>query len=76
MRSADYDFAVYRMGICHASACTSLPIEHIEAKMNAEYPTGIQSSWVISEEGFQGGEENPCECKDYPDTHKHYLFEC
>jgi hypothetical protein len=55
-------------GICQLVVCTSLPRDQVEARANAEDPTGIDSRWTIA--------EGPVECLDNPDTHKHYVLEC
>ena len=72
-----YDFHAYSVGICYASACTSLPIEEATARLNDEHPTGISSQWAPSTAPtFRQGSPNPCPCPDHPETHKHYLFNC
>lgn len=70
------DFECYRLGLCTASICTSLPIEEAVERMNQENPTGINSPWSLSDSTFQGGEPNPSPCNESPETHKHYLLEC
>ena len=75
-RAEDDDFVVYAHGIVHASVCSSLGTEATLARMQA-IPTGIRSSWALSEdETFRTGESNPCRCEDKPETHMHYLFNC
>lgn len=68
------EFDVYKMGVCYAAACSSLPKEELEERMNSENPTGIQSSWEIADEPFRTGHSNPCPCELSPETHKHWLF--
>lgn len=76
-KKAAPEFTVYAAGIVSASVCTSLPPEEISVRMNMLYPTGISSNWGLAEEPhFSGGEPNPCQCPDHPDTHKHYLLHC
>ena len=71
------EFTAYAIGFVSASVCSSLPIEETTERLNAEHPTGISSRWQLSDEPtFSGGEPNPCACNRWPDTHKHYLFEC
>lgn len=71
------EFTAYSVGICCASVCTSLTPEDAEHQLNLEYPTGISSTWKLSEDKtFAGGKPMPCVCPDHPDTHKHYLFNC
>lgn len=69
-------FVVYSHGIVHASACTSLTDDAATAKMNVEYPTGIDSRWQITGEPFRTGEPNGVPCHDAPETHRHVLFTC
>lgn len=70
------DFTVYVLGLCTASACTSLTDEEASARINLEHPTGIDSSWEVSKEAFSTGEANGMTCRDNPATHRHLLFEC
>jgi hypothetical protein len=72
---ADYEFAVYSVGLCYASVCTSLTVEEAAQRLNIEHPTGI-GPWQIDPEGvFASGAPNPCKCHDF-DTHQHMLFSC
>lgn len=72
------EFDAYAVGLCYASACTSLTdVAQIELNMNASNPTGISHHWKVSEDkAFKTGEANPHACHDKPATHKHYLFVC
>ena len=71
------EFVAYKVGICNASICTSLPIEEALERLNEQHLTGIASQWVLSEdEHFATGQTNPCPCNENPDTHKHYLCGC
>jgi hypothetical protein len=72
-----YDFEAYKVGLCTASVCTSLPLEEALEQMNVLHPTGISSKWELSQDKtFKGGQSNPCPCEDKPKTHKHYLLSC
>jgi len=72
-----YDFQVYSLGLCFASVCSDLSPKEVVKEMNRTHPTGIFAEWMMStDQTFKSGEPNPCPCKDYPDTHKHYLLEC
>lgn len=76
---ADHDITVYAVGMCAASACAAndVPLEAVEARVNAEHPTGIASRWRVSADAaFAGGEPNPCPCNDKPATHRHILLNC
>lgn len=76
MTKADYDFMLYSVGLIAASVCTSLPIEKATERLNLEHPSGV-TPWHPSEDKtFRSGEPNPCPCDRYPETHKHYLFNC
>lgn len=69
-------FRAYRIGLCTASVCTSLPASAVADRMSQENPSGIDSRWELSTDAtFSGGESNPCQCPDSPE-HKHYLLEC
>lgn len=71
------EFTAYAVGMVTASVCTSLPPEEIPVRMNMLHPTGITSNWALAEEThFAQGAPNPCQCHDYPETHKHYLLHC
>lgn len=71
------DFVAYSVGLCQASACTSLSVEEAAVRMNAEHPTGISSRWEMSSDPtFATGQTNPCPCDEHSVTHKHYLFTC
>ena len=68
---------IYSVGIVCASVCaeTGTPIKEITSELNASHPTGIRSKWKLSENNFQDGKSNPCECNEYKNR-KHYLFNC
>lgn len=71
------DFELYEPGFCHSSVCTSLSVSDATIRINAVYPTGISSQWVLSEDTtFASGGSMPGVCHDHPETHKHYLFTC
>lgn len=73
---AGYEFIVYSNGICAASVCTSLSVKEATRRINLVNPTGISSRWKPSKESFRTGESNPCQCEEYPKTHRHILFVC
>lgn len=70
-------FEVYSLGIVCASVCTTLKDpKAVSNTMNERHQTGIDSVWEVSEDPtFQGGEPNPCQCKDDPDR-MHWLLNC
>jgi hypothetical protein len=70
------EFTVYSMGMCHASVCTSLSLPKATKRLNMESPTGLDNGWDKKDAPFAGGESNPSQCPDHPETHKHYLFVC
>lgn len=71
-------FTVYAIGPVSASVCTDLSNEEATAEMNRLHPTGVSSSWQISEdEFFRGGEvRNGGPCNTHPDERRHILFIC
>jgi hypothetical protein len=72
-----HDFIVYDLGIVYAAVCTSLTEAETVARVNEQYPTGIDSRWEISKQpNFATGEPHPCPCEKLPITHKHYLLSC
>jgi hypothetical protein len=72
-----YDFRAYAVGLASASVCTSLSDEDATAQLNTHEPTGIDSQWQISADPtFKNGDPNPRPCHDWPDTHRHILFNC
>ena len=74
----DAQIIIYSKGICHCSVCAenNLPVDKIEEFVNKENPTGIGHGWKLSAKNFKTGESNPCDCNEYPDERKHYLFNC
>lgn len=72
-----YVFRPYAIGVCSASVCTSLTDEQATAQLNETNPTGIASPWALSADPtFKTGQLNPRPCDDWPDTHRHILFNC
>jgi hypothetical protein len=69
-------FTAYAVGLCYASACTSLTDDEATAQMNTEHPTGIDSAWEIANEPFASGDPNGRPCDQHADTHRHILFTC
>lgn len=68
----------YAIGLVCVSACApeGFSAERVEAEVNAQVPTGVESMWKISKDPtFAGGEPNPCQCNDDP-TRKHWLLSC
>lgn len=73
------DIIIYSSGIVAASVCAknTISIEMITEYLNTESPTDISSKWSLSKDRhFKGGQTNPCSCDKYPETRKHYLFNC
>jgi hypothetical protein len=69
---------VYSRGIVHCSVC--VPAEwspsRVEAEVNRDNPTGLDSPWTISTElMFKSGQSNPCPCETAK-GHLHYLMVC
>jgi len=71
-----YEFRAYAVGFVSASVCSALSIEETAKRLNYEHPTGIGPWTLATEREFNDGTPMPCECEDYPATHKHYLFHC
>ena len=68
----------YRVGLCMASVCAPkrMPIEEVEAHVNADHPTGISSSWRLDDaESFRNGSPNPCPCEQ-DSGRVHWLLSC
>ncbi|HWB37515.1 MAG TPA: hypothetical protein VHA75_15975 [Rugosimonospora sp.] len=75
--TASYAFVAYSVGVCSASACTSLTDEEAVARINEQYPTGISTAWEIApDKTFATGQPNPTPCEHHPETHRHILFNC
>lgn len=73
---ANYDYVAYGVGLCYASVCTSLTDEEAAARLNLDQPTGVGRPWEISkDETFANGQPQPRPCDQFPDTHRHILFE-
>lgn len=69
---------IYALGLCHCSVCVprGTSRDEIEQQVNLRAPTGISSSWKISQKSFERGESNPCPCNDFPTQRLHYLMVC
>ena len=61
----------YVAGLKYASICSELTLQQTIDVVNLR----SKRKWKKSIEKFKDGTPNPCICKDYPETHKHYLFE-
>jgi hypothetical protein len=72
-----YQITIYAKGLVHCSVCCpkELTREEIEAHVNMENPTGIDSKWKISDEAFASGEANPSVCEKNANR-LHYLLVC
>jgi len=68
---------IYRMGIVHCSVCVpkEMTREEIVAAVNNKAPTGISNGWLIHEDKFRTGEENPHTC-EVNSSRLHYLMVC
>jgi hypothetical protein len=67
---------IYSTGLCYVSVCTDIADrEAIEAEVNKQHPTGIESQWHIADEPFGSGLPNPTPCTD-DETRLHYLLSC
>ncbi len=69
---------IYSKGIVAMSICVKkdLTISHIEKEVNKMSPSGISSTWKISnDKTFKGGEPNPCVCEEHGNR-LHYLLNC
>lgn len=71
------EFMPYSVGVVAASVCTSLPIDEVTRRLNQLHPTGV-APWHRSKDKFFAGGQTPNggACPDYPETHKHFLFNC
>lgn len=76
MTTPNGTFTAYAVGLCYASACTSLTDTKATVRMNTEHPTGISTTWQIADEPFQNGDPNGRPCDQQPGTHRHILFTC
>lgn len=72
------EFMPYSVGLVAASVCTSLPVEEAARRLNLLHPTGIDSQWHKSKDKTFADKvtANGAPCPDYPETNKHYLFNC
>lgn len=68
---------IYATGLCAMSVCTSLKTDKaIEANVNKQSPTGIESRWVVSKDKyFKTGERNGCTC-EHDARRRHVLLVC
>lgn len=78
MNKPPQEFMPYSVGLVAASVCTSLPLKTATYRLNMLHPTGIESQWHKSKDKtFKDGTTlNGSPCPDYPETHRHYLFNC
>lgn len=67
---------IYSNGIIHCSVCAPKDMDRaiMTTYTNFKNPTG-GSPWVISDEKFRTGEDNPCQCND-DGGRLHYLMVC
>lgn len=68
-------FTVITYGMLSASVCTCLSDEEATELLNLEYPCGTTTGWMISERDYSN-DTNPGKCANWPDTHRHILFDC
>jgi hypothetical protein len=66
---------IYCIGPLSCSVCSSLSPEETVKRVNELHPSGTTNGWVISDEKFKTGQDNPCPCDQHPETHKHYYLE-
>ena len=68
---------IYSSGLCYCSVCA--PVEAtrgtIEADVNFQNPTGLDSQWKIADEPFSCGGDNPHVCESDPNR-QHWLLVC
>lgn len=68
---------VYKVGITHASVCTSLSDLNTLVIVNELVPTDLDHGWSIADDAaFADGKPHPCPCEHYPKTHRHVLLVC
>lgn len=73
------EVVIYSLGIVAASVCapSDMDRDEIERQVNLESPTGIESSWAISDdETFADGTANGSPCEQKPDVRRHWLLKC
>jgi hypothetical protein len=68
-----HDFLVVREGFLNLVACTSLSDEEAQTRVPV---SGTSYGWHISERGFSDTGSPYGECAEYPETHRHILFDC
>ncbi len=69
----------YSLGMFTASVCAvnDLTPQEVQDEFNRISPSGTENGWVLSEDThFRQGNTNPCPCDKFPETRKHYLFNC
>ena len=66
---------VYNSGPLSCSVCapTAMEKEEVEAETNRLHPCGTREGWLITETNFSGGEPNPFEDPNCPET-RHWLL--
>ncbi len=69
---------IYTEGPVCCSVCAPVDMtpEEVTARVNIERPTGITSTWAVSDEDFASGQTNPTPCNSEPETHRHFLLKC
>lgn len=74
----EHEVTIYSSGLIALSACAedSLTGEEVAERVNTLQPTGIGSSWEISQdEAFRTGELNPHPCETVGGR-QHWLLSC
>lgn len=65
---------IFRAGLLHGVACTTLKRSEMLRRVNGEYPSGTRAGWQLSARRIEG-KRNPFPCLDHANR-KHYLLEC
>lgn len=76
--SSDDPIIVVGWGLVYLTICApnAASISEIEATANWKHPTGIESTWQLSDDPtFANGMPNPCPCERTPGR-THYLLNC
>lgn len=71
---------IYSKGLCACSVCApaGMPREEVEAAVNAQSPTGIESRWTVADDEFFKDGTTPnggiVDCKN--GHTRHWLLNC
>jgi hypothetical protein len=69
------EWGIYALVYMQVCAHGEVPPERIEEVANAENPSGVTTSWSLTDKGPDGEDLSPVQCNDDP-VRLHYMLSC